>query len=291
MNIEANWPCWGIMNTIHVDNAKEFHGNMLRKACQNYGINIKFRPIATPHWGGHIERLMGTFAKEIHNLPGTTFSSESERKKYDSEKNASFTLNEFEKWITLFITKIYHIRYHSSLGKSPLKKFEEGIIGTSGIGIPPRILDEMQTRLDFMPFVERSIQEYGIVIDHIYYYNDILRPYIHNMDGNQKKKYLFKRDPRDISKIYFWEEKNSTYHEIAYRNTSLPPISIWEHRDILKKLKEKNKDIKESSIFDTYRELNEMESRAIRMTRERKKPSTIQIETTDVVNEFIIHII
>ena len=51
------------MNTIHVDNAKEFRGNMLKMACKNYNINLEFRPIATPHWGGHIERLLGTFFK------------------------------------------------------------------------------------------------------------------------------------------------------------------------------------------------------------------------------------
>src|SRR5690606_12005832 len=32
-NVQGEWPCWGIMSTIHVDNAKEFRGKMLRKAC------------------------------------------------------------------------------------------------------------------------------------------------------------------------------------------------------------------------------------------------------------------
>lgn len=86
IGVKALWPCWGIMDTIHVDNAEEFHGNMLKIACQNYGINKQFRPIGSPHWGDHIERLMGTFAKQIHNLPGTTFSSETERMSYESEK-------------------------------------------------------------------------------------------------------------------------------------------------------------------------------------------------------------
>ena len=273
IEVDSDWPCWGIMDTIHMDNAKEFHGNMLKRASVNYGINLKYRLIGSPHWGGHIERLMGTFAKEIHNLPGTTFSSISERKKYESEKNASFSINEFEKWITIFITKIYHTRIHSSIGKSPLEKFKEGILGTKnfpGIGIPPRILDEKRVLLDFMPYVERSVQEYGVVIDHIYYYDDVLRPYIHCLEKKEKKKYIFKRDPRDISIIFFYDDIKDMYFEIPYRNTSHPPISIWEHRDIMKNLKSNHHNINEENLFRTYRELNEIESRAIRMTKNRK---------------------
>jgi putative transposase len=41
---------------------------MLRKACQEYGMNLHWRPVARPHFGGHIERLLGTLNHEIHNL-------------------------------------------------------------------------------------------------------------------------------------------------------------------------------------------------------------------------------
>lgn len=32
--IASEWPCWGRMDCIHVDNAKEFRGNMLRRGCE-----------------------------------------------------------------------------------------------------------------------------------------------------------------------------------------------------------------------------------------------------------------
>ncbi|MDX9694388.1 MAG: DDE-type integrase/transposase/recombinase [Bacteroidales bacterium] len=274
MEIDAEWPCWGIMDKIHVDNAKEFRSNMLKKSCINYGIDIEFRPVATPHYGGHIERLLGTFAKEIHNLPGTTFSSSEERKKYNSSKNASFTLQEFERWLTIFITKIYHTRIHTEINQSPLERFKNGIMGNKempGKGIPPRINNEKKVRLDFMPFVERTIQEYGIVIDHIYYYSDALRSYIHDSEKNIKKQHIFKRDPRDISIVYFYDPNIDDYIEIPYRDASLPPMSIWEHREILKKLKENRVNIDEKSIFSAFRELNELEERSIRETRNRKR--------------------
>lgn len=274
IGVSANWPCWGVMDCIHLDNAKEFHGKMLINACDNYGISLKYRPVATPHYGGHIERLLGTFSKEIHNLPGTTFSNAQERKNYDSEGNSSLTLQEFERWIITYITKIYHTRKHSSLGVSPLKKYEDGIMGNDNIpgrGILPRINDVRRTRLDFMPYVERTIQEYGVVIDHLFYYDDILRPYIHNK--GQNNGYIFKRDPRDISVIYFLDPSTNLYYDIPFRNASHPPISIWEYRESIKRIKEKNKEINEDNIFQAFKDLNAIESDSISKTKKSRKQS------------------
>jgi putative transposase len=274
LGVNTDWPCWGIMDKIHVDNAKEFKGNMLRRTCDNYGIEIEFRPVGAPHWGGHVERLLGTFAREIHDLPGTTFSSEAERKNYKSEEKSAFTLSEFEKWLTIYITNIYHKKNHSSLGMSPLAKYKEGILGTAdkpGKGVAPRINNERKTRIDFLPYVERTVQEYGIVIDHIYYYSDALRPYIHSHENDKKTKYLFKRDPRDISLVYFYDPILEDYFEIPYRNTSLPPISIWEYRDVVNVLKKNQSKVNEDAIFSTYRDLNELEQRAIRETKKRRR--------------------
>jgi len=32
-DVVGQWPCWGFPTHIHLDNAKEFHGEMLRRAC------------------------------------------------------------------------------------------------------------------------------------------------------------------------------------------------------------------------------------------------------------------
>lgn len=274
IGVKTSWSVWGFMQTIHVDNAKEFRGNMLKMACKNYNINLEFRPIATPHFGGHIERLLGTFSQHIHDLPGTTFSSPELRKNYDSEGKASLTLSEFEKWLTLYITKVYHVRNHSSINTSPINKWKEGIIGNNeqpGIGIIPRVFNERKLRLDFMPFEERTIQEYGVVIDYITYYHDVLRRYIHSKADNAKRKFIFRRDPRDISVIHFYDPELKEYFDISYRDTSLPAISIWEFNDVIRTLKKNKATISEKSIFDAYREMDEIEKKSIRETKNRKR--------------------
>ncbi len=276
LNVEGTWPCYGVMRTIHVDNAKEFRGTMLAKACARYNIELSHRPVKTPEWGGTVERLIGTFMREIHTLPGTTFSNPQHRQDYQSEKQAALTLSEFERWLTIFIVKIYHLRVHSSLEKPPLDRYKEGILGTADTparGLPSRFHDERQLRLDFMPFVMRSIQEYGVVIDHIYYYNDILRSYIHARESTSsrnrtKKEFLFRRDPRDISVIYFYDEDTQTYHDIPYRNRTGAPMSVWEYREVKKQIKIQGGKVDETAIFKARMEMQTIEEQAVVDTKQ-----------------------
>lgn len=281
-DIVTPWPVWGVMNVVHADNAKEFRGRMIRKACENYGIDLHWRPVARPHYGGHIERLLGTFNHDIHTLPGTTFSNPTERASYDAEKKAALTLSEFERWLTIYIIEVYHQRLHGELGTTPIARYEEGIFGTSerpGRGLPDRLLDETRLRLDLMPYEERTVQPYGIVIDEIQYYDDVLKPWISATDpsdtsGKRKRKFIVRRDPRDISRVYFYDPELKQYFEISYRNTAHPPMSVWELREVRRRLKEEGqKAVNEDLIFDAYHRLRALEAEAVQETKKARRAS------------------
>lgn len=289
-DITTPWPCWGIPKTIHADNAKVFRGKMLKRACTEYGIDLEWRPVATPHWGGHIERLLGTLLKEIHELPGTTFSNPKKRGRYNSDKKAAMTLTEFEKWLITYITGVYHQRVHSSLKMSPLKKYEQGIFGgreAPGTGLPSRILDEDRVRIDFMPYLERTVQGYGILIDEIHYYHDVLRPYINSRDPKQpnlKRQFVIKRDPRLISPVYFFDPEVKQYLRIPYRDTSRPAMSVWDLRDVRRQLeKEGHASVNEQLIFDTYKRLRRQEQQAVRKTKSARRRFQREIEHNKII--------
>ncbi len=274
----TSWPCWGLPKTLHMDNAREFRGVMLQRACSEYGISVEWRPVARPHFGGHIERLLGTLLREIHTLPGTTFSNPVARGEYDSEGKAALTLQELETWLATYITEVYHQRVHSGIGMSPLRKYEEGVFGSNGrpgCGLPGKILDEDRLRLDFMPFEERTVQQYGVVIDEIHYYHDVLRRWINAVEPGKaklKRKFVFKRDPRDISTIWFYDPELNTYYPIPYRDLSHPPISIWELRKVRKILETEGKqDINEQLIFEAYGRMREIEQKAVTATKQIRK--------------------
>lgn len=279
LNIETTWPCWGLPRTIHADNAKEFRGDMLQKACKEYGIHLEWRPVATPHYGAHIERLLGTLNQEIHGIPGTTYSNPKQRGEYDSEAQSIMTLGEFETWFTILCVETYHQRPHSQLGMAPIAKWQEGILGTKkkpGTGLPPRIIDEMRLKLDLMPFETRTVQQYGIIWDHIEYQHDVLRRWINAPDPEypkHKRKFLCRRDPRDISRIWFYDPEVHQYYAIPYRNTSHPAISIWELREAERRLAEEreNTNVDENLIFQSYEKMRDIEENAKKLTKKARR--------------------
>lgn len=188
------------------------------------------------------------------------------------------TLSEFEKWLTTYIVEVYHQRVHSALGMSPVRKYEEGIFGTKdkpGTGLPARITDEDRLRLDFMPYVERTVQGYGVVVDEIHYYHDVLRRYINAADPENprlKRKFIFKRDPRNISQLYFYDPEVKLYYAIPYRDTSHPPMSIWELREVRRQLeREGHESVNEQLIFDAYERMRRQEEESVRETRRARR--------------------
>ncbi|WBO83621.1 helix-turn-helix domain-containing protein [Hymenobacter yonginensis] len=271
LDVLGEWPCWGKMRKIYADNGKEFRGNMLKRACEEYGIDLEWRPVRKPNYGGHIERLLGTFANEIHELPGTTFSNPQQRGEYPSADKAALTLGEFERWLLHLIVNIYHKRVHTALGRTPLEVFEDGIYEKTGL--PPRFQDELRVKLDFLPYFERTVQEYGVVLDYIHYYSDVLRPWVHALEGDspknkRKRKFIFKRDPRDISVLFFYDPEAKGYFEIPYRDLLRPPMTLWEHKQVLRQLESEGVTaVDEEALFSAYEKLREIEAQAVSQTR------------------------
>jgi len=150
-----------------------------------------------------------------------------------------------------------------------------------GRGLPTRIMDEDRLRLDLMPYEERTVQDYGVVIDEIHYYHDVLRRWINAADPvapKYKRKFMFRRDLRDISTIWFYDPEVNVYYPVPYRNTSHPPISIWELREAKRQSKaDGRRHIDERAIFDAYGRMREIEQNAqaktvaARRTAQRRK--------------------
>jgi putative transposase len=275
--VDASWDVRGFPTKIHVDNGADFRTETLRRACLEYDIQLEFRPVRQPQYGGHIERLLGSFMKKIHDLPGTTFSSVYEKQNYNSEKMAALTLDELERWLLVLISKYYHNHKHSSLGVPPITKWEEGLWGkgpNAGIGIPSLAQDPITVELDFMPLFHRGIFKDGVRIDGVRYYSDVLNPWIGARDEGTKKgrKFVFRRDPRNISKIWFYDEQLKQYFEIPYADQSLPTMTLWEFNHIKGELRKKGADTTNMhEVALAYDEMNEIASEAEKKTKKARR--------------------
>jgi putative transposase len=271
--IDTPWPICGLMDSVLADNAPEFRGTLLQRACAEYRIDLHWRPVGRPHFGGHIERLCGTLNQAIHTLPGTTFSNPTARGEYPSTQQAAMTLSELEHWLAVYIIQVYHQKLHHGIGMSPLKKYEQGIFGDSehpGCGLRPLPLDLDRLRLDFLPYVERSVQPSGFRIDDIFYYHEVLKPWIRSTvtgTPHVPRKFIVRRDPRDISTVYFFDPELSQYFAVPYRRLAAPSMSVWELREVRRQLKaEGQRNIDEAALFAGYERLRALEAQAVDKT-------------------------
>jgi putative transposase len=275
--VDTEWPVWGIPKTIHVDNGGEFRSDNFQRSCLLYGIHLEFRPVRQPRYGGHIERLLGTLVREIHDLPGTTFSSIKQREGYNAEKNAAMTKSEFESWLVTLICKLYHQRLHSNLGMTPLRQWSQGIFGNTevqGIGIPAKPANKHTLLLDFLPSFRRTVQTFGVTIDDMNYYAEALRPWINMEDPEtgKKRQLIFRRDPRDISSVFLFDPDLKQYFKIPFADQSLPAISIWEYRQARQKLKQEGAaSVNNHQLLETITELRSLVDKSMEKTKKARR--------------------
>lgn len=263
--IEAEWPVHGLFERLHLDNAREFRSEALRRGCEQYGIAIDYRPVRTPHYGGHIERLIGTMMGKVHLLPGTTFSDTRVKGDLDPEKYAAMTLDEVERWLTHAITGVYHRDTHRALGVPPLVAWQRGIQGdaeTLGRGDPPSVADPRRLLIDFLPMERRLVRREGVSLHSIDYWSDVLSAWI-----GEKERRIVRYDPRDLSRIYLLGP-DGQYYDLSYRRLGQPPISLWEHRLARKRLREDGRrHFDEDAIFRTIETMRRIADDAVRETK------------------------
>jgi putative transposase len=96
----------------------------------------------------------------------------------------------------------------------------------------------------------------------------VLRRFVGATENGRRRSFLFRRDPRDISSVYFWDPELQRYSTIPYRNTTYPPMSIWELRELRRKLQETGRSrVDEAAIFAAYGRLREREAQAVNETK------------------------
>ncbi len=107
-------------------------------------------------------------------------------------------------------------------------------------------------------------------IDYIHYYGPELKKWIGAREPgtNRSRKFLFARDPRDISRVFFFDPEDGEYKEIPYLDTSRGPISLWELRIANQKLiAEGREDINERLLFEKHFELLEFAKKASKKSK------------------------
>jgi putative transposase len=257
------WPLCGLPEVLRADNGRDFRGEPLRRGCREHHIELDFRPVATPHFGGHIERLIGSTMGRIHLLPGTTFSNPRERKGYPSEKKAAMTLSEFEHWLTVEISERYHRAFHRGLGATPLGTWEHAI----GQGVRHEIpADPHRFRISFLPMERRVLQRNGLQLFNLRYWSDALPSLV-----RRNEPLLVRYDPRNLSKLYV-KAPDHSYLEVPYADIRLPPLSLWELRAAHRFLAQRGDPRRnQERLFWAHDELRRIAEKSVAETRRARR--------------------
>jgi putative transposase len=244
---------------VHVDNAGEFPSSAFTRTLEDFGVEVIYRPIARPHFGGHIERLIGTAMGAVHVLRGTTFSSVKDRGSYPAEGRATMTLRELERWLALEILGKYHHRVHSALQRPPLAVWAE--LSVANTARMPRDRTEFLTGL--LPYEMRLPRRDGFRLFNIRYWSDALVALL----GRHEQKLMVRYDPRDLSRV--WVRRPDGRHvEARYKNLGREPISLWEHSHAMERLRSQGrKEVSEEILFRAIREQRRIEDEALRSSK------------------------
>lgn len=256
---DLTWPVSGLPARLHLDNAKEFRSGALTRGAAQYGIELDYRPPAAPHYGGHIERLIGTMMGALRLLPGATDGSVAARGE-NPEGRAVMTLDELETWLVHQIAGVYHHSVHRSLGKPPITAWTEAV---SRMVAPHRQPpDAERFYLDFLPFRLRTVQRRGISLFNLTYTDGVLSTFL----AKPRQTFIVRYDPRDMSRV-FLRDPDGTYWTIPYGDVRLPSATLAEVRAASRRLRAAGRrDPTEAQIFAAMAEQRALVEVAVRKT-------------------------
>lgn len=284
--LEWDNPIRGKPIRLELDNAGEFTGKSARASANHFGIRLKWRPIGQPQYGAHIERLNGTLASRFKDLPGATGAKPEERKQLRPEMTAAFTLQDVTKHAWLMVDE-YHNEVHTGIGKTPLEKFKGHYFGPHGQRhrLPPVYVDNLQFRLHWFPLVTRTIQRYGIRIDHLDYYSPALAWLVRNRKNFGPVE--VRRHPFDVRVIYVRHPDRTTENPdgtdddewiaVHVRQLNFPLASIYElqqaRREALRRSREPTPDVLCKIILEQRKHIEEATKKTKTAQREAARKS------------------
>ncbi len=230
--VDAAWPIAGLPEALHADNGADFRSRAFVRACRDAGIKTIWRKPGTPHYGGHIERLIGTQMGAVRLLPGTTLGGPEDRGAYNSGREARLTLRELERFVAWEIAGRYHQVVHSALNRPPVAVWREHE-GSTPLRMPA---DRLGFWVSFLPEEERSLRPDGIHLHGLRYWSPALAADV----GRHEGKLLVKYDPRDLSRV-FVRRPSGAFVEARYSDLTLPSITLSEAKAASRALRAKGR--------------------------------------------------
>ncbi len=226
--IRHEWGAYGKMESVVVDNGKEFHSTHFEDACLQLGIVLQYAPIKLAWYKPSIERYFGTLnTRLLHQQPGTSFSNIVDKGDYDPRENAIIDFNTLMSVLHKWIVDVYHYDEHRGIHDIPALRWEKAIEE-----FPPA-LPSCREELDVMlgMIEKRVISKSGIELHGLFYNDESLA--LLRRRRKEEGKVTVKFDPGDLSMIHVFDEDSNTFIPVpAQAVTYSEGLTLWQHNVI-----------------------------------------------------------
>ncbi len=218
-----------VPETITTDRGKDYLSETFVSACRHFGIGVIAAPPHSPTYKGHVERLMGTIETSwMQKLPGYIGNSVANRGRH-ADRADLLTLRELRESFEEWWVRVYQRTPHSELrdrdvpGRcySPNQMYTALFDAGAGVPVP---IDEA-TFISLMPAYRRTIQNNGIQIDRLTYWNDVLSEFRKMTPPSRDGKWLIRKDPYDIDRVWIQHPEDDNWIECvsdSYQRSHYP---------------------------------------------------------------------
>ncbi|MEH0166704.1 integrase [Roseateles microcysteis] len=221
-DLELNWPCFGWMERVLMDNGAEFHADAVADALLNLGITPEFAGSRDPNDKPFVERFLRTLNYGfVHKLPGTTLDKVHKRVGFKAEDDALLTLGELDRLIHVWICNVYHLRPHRGLdGRAPLTVWLE-----SAKGYPPQLkMNAMDVDIEFSEVAESRLQRYGIDLNTFVYSSQRLLTMGRLLPARSKVNVKWPRN--DVGHIWVWDITTQDYFKVENKSREYAGLTL-----------------------------------------------------------------
>jgi len=222
---------WGVPNTVKTDNGSDFRAKTTVKLLSALRIETRVSAAYDPSDKGMVERVIGTFQRDLATCPGFIGHSVADRKVIESRKAFSqrlgakdeelfeveMDLTEFQTWCDDWADTIYGTRPHSALGNvSPMLRAAEWSGAVRAIANP----DALNVLLAPIASGDgiRRVTASGVRVNGNHYQTGDVMP------GTDV---LVRMDPADMGRIWLFDPEGEAWlgEAVCWQLAGLDPVS------------------------------------------------------------------
>lgn len=206
---------WGLPRVIKTDNGSDFTAASTVRLLDALGITIELSPPYQPKTKGNVERVIGTFQRDLAGCPGFIGHSVADRKVLENRKafnarlgakaealfDVEMDMAEFQSWCDSWTDRIYGHAPHESLRRRSPFEVAASWRGTLRRVEHPEALDILLAPIAGGGGI-RTVQKTGVRVDNHHYYTAAAMP---------GTRVLVRMDPADLGRVLLFAEDGEAW--------------------------------------------------------------------------------